>query len=65
MINNMIILSPLQIATTYGGTFQQPFAVRALFGLFMSGVDGHAAAMALQNCQSKLTKSLSCPRDTS
>jgi MFS family permease len=49
LVINMWCLGALQVASIYCKTFNQFLGVRALFGLFMGGVYGAAAGMALEN----------------
>lgn len=46
---DLIVLCGLQIATAYAPTFGAFIGVRALFGIFMGGIWGLAAAMSLEN----------------
>ncbi|KAI1823295.1 carboxylic acid transport protein [Xylaria intraflava] len=50
LVFGLVVIGFLQIGTIYAATFRQFILVRALFGIFMGGVYGNAAAMALENC---------------
>lgn len=59
LIINLAVLSVLQIGTGFVKNYQAFLGVRALFGCFMGGIFGNAAAFALDDCPAKARGTIS------